>query len=348
MPVRDEATKSSVFLKACRKEKAPHTPVWLMRQAGRYMKEYREIREKVRFLELVKTPDLACRVTVAAVEKLRTDAAIIFADILVITEPMGFELEFPEKSGPVIHNPFASSKDLARLEEFDPRESLSFVMEAISLTRKALKPDIPLIGFAGAPFTVASYVIEGASSRDFQRTKTLMRSDPGLWKALLERISQATTNYLLAQIEAGAEAIQLFDTWIGTLNPREYKEYALPYTRQVLEALPKDVPRIYFGTGTEAFLEEFALAGASVIGVDFRSPLDKAWSRLGDAAIQGNLDPTALLSDRDVIRREATYVLNEARGRRGHIFNLGHGVLPQTPFENVRYLVDFVHEATAA
>jgi uroporphyrinogen decarboxylase len=347
MPPKEDLLKNSVFLKACRGEKTPYTPVWLMRQAGRFQKSYREIRAKAPFLELCKTPSLASRVTLDAVEQLGVDAAIIFADILLITEPLGFELEFNEGEGPSIQNPFCCSKDLARLEEPNPRESLSFVMEAISQTRKALKPEIPLIGFAGAPFTLASYVIEGGASKNFERTKVLMRSDPGLWKALMERLSDATVEYLTAQIEAGAQAIQLFDSWIGCLNAREFHEYALPHVRRIFSSLPKEVPSIYFGTGTEAFLEDFGHSGAGVIGIDSRSSLDKAWSRIGDVSIQGNLDPTVLYSGKEVIRREAQALLDQAGGKRGHIFNLGHGVLPKTPEANARYLVDFVHEATA-
>lgn len=337
-----------VFIRACRKEAVEFTPIWLMRQAGRYMKEYRDVRETVPFLTLCKTPALACEVTVTAVRKLNVDAAIIFADILLITEPMGFSLEFHEPGGPVIHNPFRGPSDLARLQDPHPKESLSFVMEAIRLTKQELGPKLPVIGFAGAPFTVASYMIEGKSSRNFEHTKTLMRGHPGTWHALMTKISEGLTEYLLAQISAGATAIQLFDSWIGCLSPREYREYVLPHVQPIFAAIPKNIPAIHFGTGTSLFLEDFREAGGTVIGVDFHVPLDSAWKRLGDVAIQGNLDPTVLLSSKEVIEKEAGEILRQAGGRAGHIFNLGHGILPSTRVDHARRLIDFVHERTLA
>jgi uroporphyrinogen decarboxylase len=318
-----------------------------MRQAGRYMKEYREVRSRVSFLELCKRPELAAEVTVTAAKTIGADAAIIFADILLITEPMGFRLEFWKDEGPVIHNPFRTQKDLATLRDPLPRETLPFVLEAIRLTRRDLPADVPLIGFAGAPFTVASYVIEGGSSKNFERTKELMRSDPGLWNALLERIASATADYLTAQIEAGAQAVQLFDSWIGCLAPHEYRVHVQPHVRRLFRALPKGVPAIHFGTGTWPFLADFAAAGGNVIGVDFKTPLREARAELRGKAVQGNLDPTVLLSEWAVIRREVDRVLREAGREPGFIFNLGHGILPSTPVENVIRLIRYVHERTA-
>jgi uroporphyrinogen decarboxylase len=344
---RMKPSQSSQFIKACRRESASHTPVWLMRQAGRYMPEYRSVRDKVSFLELCKTPELACKVTVEAAEILNTDAAIIFADILLITEPMGFQLEFGEGEGPAIRNPFRSVSDLERLRRTNPKESLAYVLKAIELTKKELKPHIPLIGFAGAPFTVASYIIEGGSSKNFENVKKLMRSEPLVWHPFMEHIARETSEYLRAQIDSGADAIQLFDSWIGCLAPHEYRSFVYPHVKQIFDALPKDVPAIYFGTNTGPFLEDFADTGAGVIGIDFHTSLKDAFRRLGNRALQGNLDPTVLFSSRDVIAKETDRILKEANGQRGFIFNLGHGILPKTPVDNVKFLVEYVHEKSS-
>lgn len=343
-----DTIQSSVFLKACHLQKTDYTPIWIMRQAGRYMKEYRDIRSKVGFLELCKTPDLVCEVTVTAVKKICADAAIIFADILLITEPLGFSLEFVEEKGPVIHNPLREAKDLDQLKEPYPRESLSYVTKAIRLTRATLPSNIPLIGFAGAPFTVAAYAIEGGASKNFENTKKLMRSDPKTWNRFMDRISSVTTEYLLAQIEAGADAIQLFDSWIGCLSSADYRSYVLPHVKKIFERLPAQVPQIHFGTQTTHLLREMKEAGGSVMGLDFRVDLDYEWNRLGDIAAQGNLDPTALLCSKDIIKKEAQKILDQAFGKKGHIFNLGHGVLPKTPVDHVRFLIDFVHKQSSA
>ena len=309
------------------------------------MREYREVRAKTTFLELCKTPSLAAEVTITAAERLGVDAAIIFADILLILEPMGIELEFAEGEGPVIHNPVRKSADVDRLRELEDPSALHFVYEAIRQTRRSLKPDIPLIGFSGAPFTLASYLIEGGGSKNYIHTKRLMYDDPGAWHALLSLISRALPKYLNAQIEAGAQAVQLFDSWVGCLSVDDYRQFVLPHTRDVIRNVTPGVPVIHFGTGTGALLELMREAGGDVIGLDWRVRLDEGWQRAGhDVAIMGNLDPVALFANQEVLRAQAERILDQASGRNGHIFNLGHGILPETPVENVIALVDMVHE----
>jgi uroporphyrinogen decarboxylase len=335
-------------MRACRREPVPYTPIWLMRQAGRYMREYREVRAKTTFLELCKTPSLAAEVTVTAVERLGVDAAIIFADILLILEPMGVELEFAEGEGPVIHNPVRKAQDVERLREVEDANALDFVYEAIRQTRQALKPDIPLIGFCGAPFTLASYLIEGGGSKNYVHTKRLMYDDAGAWHAMMSLIARALATYLNAQIEAGAQAVQLFDSWVGCLSPDDYREFVLPHTREVIRGVRAGVPVIHFGTGTAALLELMHEAGGDVLGLDWRVRLDDGWRRVGhDVAVMGNLDPVALFANQDLLRAQAKRILDQAGSRAGHIFNLGHGILPQTPVENVIALVDMVHEMSA-
>ena len=332
------------FLRACRRKQADVTPVWLMRQAGRYMKEYREIRNKVPFIELCKRPDLAAEVAVFAAERIGADAAILFSDILLILQSMGMDLEYVKGDGPILHNPVRGAMDIDRLKEIDSSESLSFVFDAVRMTRNTLKPDMPLIGFCGAPFTLASYMIEGGGSRNFGNTKTLMCRDPGAWNALMERLVRALTCYLNAQIEAGAQAVQIFDSWVGCLGPEDYRKFVLPHSRALIDGIAPGVPVIHFGTGTGTFLEEFREAGGSVIGVDFRVGLGTAWDDLGEVAIQGNLDPCVLFAEPSYIRGRAEDILRLARWRPGHIFNLGHGILPGTPVDNVKLLIDVVHE----
>ena len=338
------ALLESPFMRACRREPAPYTPIWLMRQAGRYMREYREVRSRVGFLELCKTPDLAAEVTVTAANRLNVDAAIIFADILLILEPMGIDLEFAKGEGPVIHNPVREARDVERLREVETIESLDYVFEAIRRTRRALRPDLPLIGFSGAPFTLASYMIEGGGSRNYVYTKSLMYEDSGAWHAMMSLISRALVRYLNAQIAAGAQVLQLFDSWVGCLSPEDYREYVLPHTRSVIRNLTPGTPVIHFGTGTASLLELMKEAGGDVIGLDWRVDLRDAWERLGDVAVMGNLDSVALFARQDFIRAQARRILERAGGRPGHIFNLGHGILPETPVENVIALVDAVHE----
>jgi uroporphyrinogen decarboxylase len=312
------------------------------------MREYREVRAKTTFLELCKTPSLAAEVTVTAVERLGVDAAIIFADILLILEPMGVELEFAEGEGPVIHNPVRKAQDVERLREVEDANALDFVYEAIRQTRQALKPDIPLIGFCGAPFTLASYLIEGGGSKNYVHAKRLMYDDAGAWHAMMSLIARALATYLNAQIEAGAQAVQLFDSWVGCLSPDDYREFVLPHTREVIRGVRAGVPVIHFGTGTAALLELMHEAGGDVLGLDWRVRLDDGWRRVGhDVAVMGNLDPVALFANQDLLRAQAKRILDQAGGRAGHIFNLGHGILPQTPVENVIALVDMVHEMSA-
>lgn len=336
---------NSPFMKACRRELTPYTPVWLMRQAGRYMPEYREIRARTKFLELCKTPALAAEVTVTAAERLGVDAAIIFADILLIVEPMGMDLDFTRGEGPSIHNPLRSGADSAHLRELEDVGELEYVFEAIRQTRRALPNDLPLIGFSGAPFTIASYMIEGGGSRNFLHTKSLMYRDSGAWHAIMSLISRALVKYLNAQIASGAQAVQLFDSWVGCLSPDDYRAYVLPHTQSVIRNIKPGIPVIHFGTGTAALLKLMREAGGDVIGLDWRVRLDEAWQSLGeDVAVMGNLDPVALFAGKDHIRAEAGKILAQAAGRPGHIFNLGHGILPETPVENVIALVSTVHE----
>ncbi|HEX6963603.1 MAG TPA: uroporphyrinogen decarboxylase [Lacipirellula sp.] len=334
----------SPFMRACRRESVPYTPVWLMRQAGRYMAEYRAVREKMTFLELCKNPHLCSEVMCTAVERLNVDAAIIFSDLLPILEPMGLELEFSPGDGPQINNPVRAAGDVNRIVELETTESLHFVFETVTQTRRDLPANIPLIGFAGAPFTLASYAIEGGGSRTFLHTKTLMYREPAAWRELMERLARSIARYLNAQIAAGAQAVQLFDSWVGCLSPADYRQFVLPYVRTIATELNRSAPLIHFGTGNPALLPHMAEAGGDVIGVDWRISLADAWKAVGyDRAVQGNLDPAVLLASREVIQQQAESVLDAAANRPGHIFNLGHGVLQQTPVDNVRALVDFVH-----
>ena len=308
------------------------------------MPEYRAVRARLGFLELCRTPEAAAEVTVTAATRLGVDAAIIFADILLVLEPMQVGLEFTAGDGPVIRRPVRTGADVDRLPGADPG-ALDYVAEAVRQARAALPADMPLIGFAGAPFTLASYLIEGGGSRTYARTKALMASDPGAWRALMERLAGAVAVYLNAQIAAGADAVQLFDSWVGCLSPVDYRTAVLPYVRTLIAALRPGTPVIHFGTGTAGLLECMRAAGGDVIGLDWRVDLDAAWARLGhDVGVQGNLDPVALLGPLPTIRAHAAAILAQAAGRPGHIFNLGHGILPETPVDHVRALVDAVHE----
>jgi uroporphyrinogen decarboxylase len=344
----DKACDRQPFLAACRREETPYTPVWLMRQAGRYMEEYRKLRAQYGFLELCKNSDLAAEITVTPVERLGVDAAILFADILLILEPMGVGLEYSKGDGPVIRNPVSSRTHVEQLVEFDPQDALPFVFETLRKCRAALNGKVPLIGFAGAPFTLASYLIEGGASRNYLKTKKLIYSNPGAWRPLMERLASDTAKYLNAQIAAGAQAVQLFDSWAGCLSPEDYERHVLPHTRATIAGVTPGIPVINFSTGTGGFLKLLRAAGGDVIGVDWRVHLDEAWERLGhDVGIQGNLDPAALLASPREIRRRVEEILRRAGGRPGHIFNLGHGVFPETPVANVIAMVDAVHELSS-
>jgi uroporphyrinogen decarboxylase len=314
-----------------------------MRQAGRYLPEYRAIRERVTFIELCKDPELCAEIMVTTVKRLGVDAAIIFSDLLPILEPMGLDLEYAPGEGPVIHNPVREAADLDRVTALESADSLSFVTDTVRMTRNELPADIPVIGFAGAPFTLASYVIEGGASRHYVHTKTLMYRDEGAWRTLMERFVDSVSIYLNAQIAAGAQCVQLFDSWVGCLGPDDYRRYVLPYVTKLIASLKPGVPVISFATGNPALLPCLAAANPTVVGIDWRIRLDKAWETVGyERAVQGNLDPLILFSNPKEIRRRARDILDMAGGRPGHIFNLGHGVLPQTPVENVLALIDAV------
>jgi uroporphyrinogen decarboxylase len=347
-PAQPLPCHDSRFMRACRREPVDATPIWLMRQAGRYMPEYRELRGRVSFLELCKNPALVSQVTVGAAQRIGADAAILFADILLVVEPMGLQLEYNRGDGPAIHPVVRESADVDRLCKLDSTHSLEYVFEAVRRTRADLDPAIPLLGFAGAPFTLASYVIEGGASRSYENTKRLMYRDPGAWHALLQHIARLLAVYLNGQVDAGAQAVQLFDSWVGCLAPCDYREFVLPHTRSVIQSVSPGVPVIHFGTGTASLLEAMREAGGAIIGLDWRVELDEAWGRLGsDVGIMGNLDPVVLLGDQAYVRGRAKRILAQAAGRPGHIFNLGHGILPQTPVENVIALVEAVHELSA-
>ncbi len=321
-----------------------------MRQAGRYMSEYRALREKYSLLELCRTPDLATEVTLQPVRRIEVDAAILFSDLLLPLEPMGIHFDFVRGEGPAIENPIHSEDDIARLKTFDSREALAHVLQAIRQVKRELAGRVPLIGFAGAPFTLASYAIEGGHSANFARTKALMYANPEAWHRLCERLADVVTEYLVAQVEAGVDAVQVFDSWVGALNARDYREFVFPHARRIFDGLAGyDVPTIHFGVGTGDILGNLRDAGGAVIGADWRTPLDEAWARIGfDRGIQGNLDPTLLLGPLHRVFQAADDVLARAAGRPGHIFNLGHGILPPTPLEHVQALASYVHQHSAA
>lgn len=336
------------FLAAAHREPAAHTPVWFMRQAGRYLPEYRAVRAHHTLLEICATPELAAEVTLQPVRRLGVDAAILFADILLPLVPMGLELSFVEGEGPVIANPVRDAAAVARLADVDVRDALAPVLETVRLVRQSLDDQVPLIGFAGAPFTAACYAVEGGSTRQFVEAKRLMFGAPDVWEALMNRLTVLLGDYLTAQVEAGAQALQVFDSWAGALSPDDYRRYVLPYSRRLFARLePLGVPLVHFGVETATLLELMRDAGGDVIGLDWRVPLDEGWAWIGsDRAVQGNLDPVALFAPRPELERRVRDVLSRAAGRPGHIFNLGHGVLPGTPVDNVRAVVDLVHEVT--
>ena len=341
-------SSDNVFLAACRREKTPYTPVWLMRQAGRYMEEYRKLRAQNGFLELCKNPELAAEITITPVERLNVDAAILFADILLLLEPMGVGLEYSKGDGPVIHRPVRTPADVDRLQEAEPDKNLSYVFETVRKCRRALDNQVPLIGFSGAPFTLASYLIEGGGSRNYIHTKNFFYSDSGAWKNMMEKLVRAIAGYLNGQIAAGAQAVQLFDSWAGCLAPSDYEKFALPYTRAVIELITPGVPVINFSTGTAGLLKLVRASGGDVIGLDWRVNLDEGWATVGhDVAVQGNLDPVALFAPPLEIKQRVADILHRAGGRPGHIFNLGHGVLPETPVANVVAMVEAVHELSS-
>ncbi len=335
----------SRFMKTVRREPTDTVPIWIMRQAGRFLPEYMAVRRQVTFMELCKRPDLAAEVTLTAQRVLGVDAAILFADLLPMLEPIGLQLEYAEGEGPVIHNPVRLAAEIDQLKPLEDVGSLQFVFDAVKLIRRDLPNNIPLLGFAGAPFTLASYAIEGSGSKNYAHVKRLMYSDPGAWSALMSCLTRSLIEYLKAQIGAGVQAVQLFDSWAGCLSPSDYRRYALPHTKAVIDAVRPFAPVINFATGNPALLPLLREAGGDVIGLDWRVDLRDGWQTVGhDVAVQGNLDPVVLLSDWKSVKRKAQDVLDAADRRPGHIFNLGHGVLPETPPEYVKSLVEFVHE----
>jgi uroporphyrinogen decarboxylase len=321
-----------------------------MRQAGRYMAEYRSLRERHSLLELCRTPDLATEVTLQPVRRIEVDAAILFSDLLLPLEPMGIPFDFIRGEGPAIENPLRSEADLARTRAFEPREKLSYVLDAIRQIKQALGGRVPLIGFAGAPFTLASYAIEGGHSNNFAYTKSLMYGHPAAWHRFCDLIAGIIGDYLVAQVEAGVDCVQVFDSWVGALNAADYREFILPHTKKIFDRVkPTGVPTIHFGVGTGSILDQLREAGGDVIGADWRTPLDEAWERIGpDRGIQGNLDPTLLLGPLERVFAATDEILERAAGRPGHIFNLGHGILPSTPVEHVQMLARYVHQQTRA
>jgi len=341
----------SAFVRACRRMTTDRTPVWLMRQAGRYMTEYRNLRAKHSMLDLVRTAELAAEITLQPVAAFDVDAAIIFSDLLPPLVGMGLKLEYVSGDGPVIHNPIERPEDVARLTVTSPHETMGGTLRAIELVAAELQSKkVPVIGFAGAPFTLASYAIEGRGSRNYAKVKSFMRCEPGAWSGLMNRLVDMLVDYLRAQAESGASALQVFDSWAGqALGAQDYERFVAPYNQRLFSALGTiDVPVINFSTGTAAYIDRVAECGGDVVGVDWRMPIDTLWERIGHArAIQGNLDPVALLASWPVLAREIDDVLARCAGRPGHIFNVGHGVLPGTPVGNVRRLVDYVHERTS-
>ena len=359
------------ILAACRREPTDRTPIWLMRQAGRYMSVYRAVRERHGFLEMVKRPEVAAEVTLQPIEAFGMDAAIIFADILPPLEGLGIKLTFEKGEGPVIHNPIRAPADIAALRPYDPEEVSGYTLEALRLVKAALPAGTALYGFSGAPFTLASYAIEGGGSREYRRTKAMMYGDPASWHALMTKLSDLVASYLVAQVRAGADVVQIFDSWAGALAPDDYAEYVLHHTRAAIDrtrTLLRDAPApgagpshltphsshleppiVYFGTDMNGMLPLLRETGADVLGLDWRVNLDDGWAQYGhDVAVQGNLDPMALHGPWPEVERRARRILERAAGRPGHIFNVGHGILTETPEDNVRRLVEFVQSYPSA
>lgn len=340
--------RSDRFLKACRREAVDCTPIWMMRQAGRYLEEYRAIRAKHSFIEMCKTPELVVEVTLQPIRRFELDAAIIFADILLPLENMGVPFEFAKGEGPVIHKPVRTHEDVKALRAIFPDDELPYLMEAIRLTKKELNGKVPLIGFSGAPFTLASYMIEGGGSKNYVETKAIMYSAPETWHLLMEKLVDMVVVYLDAQIRAGAQAVQVFDSWVGCLSPADYREFILPHQKRLFKELNKTVPQIHFAYGATHLLPMVREAGGDVIGLDWRCNIDEAWNTVGhDVGVQGNIDPVALYGSKQYIESRVKDILDRAGNRNGHIFNLGHGILPTAPVENANYLIDLVHKLSA-
>jgi uroporphyrinogen decarboxylase len=334
------------FLRACRREPVDATPVWFMRQAGRYMSEYRALRQRYSLLQICAEPELATAVTLQPVDVIEVDAAILFSDLLLPFTPMGLDFDFVKGEGPAIDRPVRHASDVDRVRPFQPRQALAHVLATIRMLRQELAGKVPLIGFGGAPFTMSAYAIEGGPSTSYATTKAFMYAQPAAWHRLCDRFATTMADYLRAQVEAGVQAVQVFDSWAGQLSRADYREFALPHTQKIFAALADaGVPTLHFGVGTGALLSDMREAGGDVIGVDWRQPLDEAWATIGtDRGVQGNLDPTLLLAPAERLTAAADDVLRRAGGRPGHIFNLGHGILPQTKLEQVQALARHVHE----
>lgn len=342
-----KALDHSPFMRACRGEATDFTPLWLNRQAGRYMPEYHALKGKTPSLEFFKSPDLAAQATVDAQRILGVDAAIMFADLLPILEPMGLKLDYVAGVGPVFDNPVRRPADVAALDVVPAKDGTPYIVDTIELIRRELPADIPLIGFAGAPFTLASYAIEGRGSRNYVFVKQMMYTDEAAWDALMDKLVETIADYARLQIRSGVQALQLFDSWIGCLSRQDFRRYVLPHSKRLIEAIRGEVPIIYFGTGNAHLVDDMYACGPDVMALDWCTPLRETWDRLGCRAVQGNMDPIALCADKATVARCASEVLDEAGGRPGHIFNLGHGIIPETPVENVKFLVEYVHEASA-
>ncbi len=344
---RTDSRKESVFLRACRGESVPYTPIWLNRQAGRYMREYHAVKGTTSSLDFFKTPDLAARVTLDAQRILGVDAAIMFADLLPVLEPMGMQLAYKAGEGPVFANPLRSADDVARLTVVPAAEGTPYIAQTVRQILDDLPASAALIGFAGAPFTLASYAIEGRGSRNYVWVKKMMYSAPQLWDALMTKLVDTVADYVALQIDAGVDAVQLFDSWIGCLSVADYRNYVAPYSAALIKRIGGRVPIIYFGTGNSHLVDDMYAAGPDVMALDWRTPLKETWDRLGCTSVQGNLDPIVLCADRAAVASQTQAILDEVAGRRGHIFNLGHGIIPETPVDNVKYLVDLVHERSS-
>jgi len=341
-------TFNDTFLRACRKEDVSHTPVWFMRQAGRYQADYRELKKKYSIIDICKIPEVCAEVTFSPVNQFALDAAIVFSDIMIPLEPMGISFEYKPGVGPVIHNPIASKADVDRLKTIDPDSDLKYTGDALGILKKGL--NIPCLGFVGAPFTLASYMIEGGPSKSYAKLKAFMYNQTANWHLLMDKLTVAMTDYLLYQQESGASALQIFDSWVGILSVQDYREYVYPHMEKMMQTLKSktDVPIILFGTNTSHLLQDFRKTGPDVIGIDWKTDINAAWADLDHSvAVQGNLDPTLLFGEWSLIEQRTKAILDSVGGRNGHIFNLGHGILPGTPEENVRRLADYVRAYSA-
>ena len=336
-----------VFLQACRGEPTAHTPIWLNRQAGRYMPEYHQVKADLPSLDFFKDPERAAQATLDAQRILGVDAAIMFADLLPILEPMGLDLEYVPGQGPVFANPIRTAADVANLATAPALEHTPYIADTVRCINEGLPPEIALIGFAGAPFTLASYAIEGKGSRNYVFVKKMMYEAPELWHELMAKLTGQLASYLQLQISAGVEAVQLFDTWVGNLSVQDYRSYVEPHLKTLVDSLAGTVPVIYFGTGNYHLLPAVSELSIDVLAFDWRTPLKPTWDQLGCKAVQGNLDPIVLCADQASVASQSQCLLDQVQGRPGHIFNLGHGIIPETPVDNVKFLVDFVHEQSA-